>query len=274
MTNTNSWSGFTFLVGFLIVFRTSQAYARFWEGTTAVFKMRSEYLDACGSLMAFCRHSKAPEAQIKEFKQLMVRLFSMLFSLALGELDTDHLPGKHDSFAFGLLDAEGIDEISLRTLRDSDHQTCMVHQFIQQLIVDNMDNGVLSIPPPILSRVFNELANGMCAFEQAMKVSLIPFPFQYAQVCDTMLFIHWVCAPWVVSGIAPTPTWAFVLTFLQVFVLWALNIIAKELQQPYGRDVTDLDGHALQAEMNRRLELLIHPACNRAPSAKSQCCRL
>jgi len=249
----------------LIVFRTSQSYARFWEGTTAVFKMRSEYLDACGSLMAFCRHSKAPEAQIKDFKQLMVRLFSMLFALALGELDTEHEAGKRTAFQHGLLDAEGIDERTLRTLRDSDHQTCVVHQWIQQLIVEHIGSGVLTIPPPILSRVFNEMANGMCAFEQAMKISVMVFPFPYTQVCDAMLFIHWVCAPWVVAGIAPTPMWAFVLTFLQVFVLWALNITAKELQQPYGVDATDLDGHALMAEMNRRLELLIHPACSRLP---------
>ena len=238
MTNTNSWSGFTFLVGFLIVFRTSHSYARFWEGTTAVYKMKGEYLDACASLMAFCRHSNAPEAQIKDFKQLMVRLFSMLFALALGELDTEHEPGKHTAFQHGLLDAEGIDEVSLSTLRDSDHQTCIVHQWIQQVVVDNISSGVLSIPPPILSRVFNELANGMCEFEQAMKISETTFPFPYTQVCDTMLFIHWVCIPWVVAGIAPGPAWAFVLSFVQVFVLWALNITAKELQQPYGQVAT------------------------------------
>lgn len=42
--NSQAWSGFGFLVGFLVVFRTSQAYSRFWDGCTATHQMRAECL--------------------------------------------------------------------------------------------------------------------------------------------------------------------------------------------------------------------------------------
>lgn len=265
--NSNAWSGLVFLLGFLIVFRTSQSYARFWEGTSAVIKMRAEWLDACSSLIAFCEQSKASAEKTKEFKQVCVRLFSMMLALALGQLDTDNVQGSHAAFKYELLDAEGLDKSTLAMLRDSDHKVDLAFLWIQKLIVHGISSQVLAIPPPILSRAFNELANGMSAMESAMKVSTIPFPFPYAQVCDALLFFHWLCIPWVVATAqwVSDPSWAFILTFLQTFVLWALNFIAKELEQPFGTDPNDIDGHALQVEMNSRLQLMVHPMSERVP---------
>merc|ERR1719265_2055108 len=87
MNNNAIWGGFSFLVGFLVVFRTSQAYSRFWEGATQTHKMGAEWFDACSSLMAFCKHSDADREIILKFQNLLVRLFSMLHAAALGEIE-------------------------------------------------------------------------------------------------------------------------------------------------------------------------------------------
>lgn len=47
LTQTIVWSGFTFLLGFLVVFRTSQSYARWWEGCSACHYMRAEWFNVC-----------------------------------------------------------------------------------------------------------------------------------------------------------------------------------------------------------------------------------
>merc|ERR1712012_841499 len=95
------------------------------------------------------------------------------------------------AWKFELLDAAGIDDDSLVAIRESDAKVELVFQWIQQLIVENITQisgeerkGVLDIPPPILSRTFQELANGIVAYNDAIKVSSIPFPFPYAQTCD------------------------------------------------------------------------------------------
>mmetsp|Transcript_8463 Transcript_8463/g.19880 ORF Transcript_8463/g.19880 Transcript_8463/m.19880 type:complete len:330 (+) Transcript_8463:636-1625(+) len=128
-----------------------------------------------------------------------------------------------------------------------------------------MDAGVLSVPPPILSRAYQELANGMVAFHECVKISDTPFPFPYAQNCEFLLCLHWFMIPFVVSQWVTQPFWAFVFVFMQVFVLWSLNYIAVEIENPFGTSDNDIDGVHLQEEMNRMLLLLLDPRTLRTP---------
>lgn len=268
-----AWGGFSFLVGFLIVFRTSQSYNRFWEGCQSTHHMRAEWFDGCSSLIAFCKHSKAAREKVSHFQNTLVRLFSMLHAAALAEIEDcagDEV-SDYEAFNFALLDAEGIDEKSLLIIKASTAKVELIFQWIQQLVVENIDTGVLSIPPPILSRSFQEIANGMVAFHDAMKISYIPFPFPYAQTCDFLLLLHWIIVPFVVSQWVTEPGWAAVFSFIQVFILWALNFIAVELENPFGLDANDIDGWHMQEEMNEHLLLLMSPTTKATPTLSAKC---
>lgn len=269
-----AWGGFSFLVGFLIVFRTSQSYNRFWDGCTSTHHMRAEWFDGCSSLLAFTRHSKAEKEVISAFQNTLVRLFSMLHAAALAEIE-DSAGGEEEdgreAFNFPLIDADGIDESSLLVVKQSGSKVELIFQWIQQLIVENISTGVLSIPPPILSRSFQEIANGMVAFHDAMKISYIPFPFPYAQTCDFLLLLHWIIVPFVVCQWVTEPLWAAVFSFIQVFILWALNFIAEELENPFGQDANDIDGLHMQEEMNEHLMLLMTPSTRKTPTLSARC---
>jgi len=267
LTDNGVWSGFSFLVGFLIVFRTSQAYARFWDGCTSTHLMRAEWYDACSAVVAFCRHSKVDEEIIAVFQHTVVRLFSMMHALALAEIEDSNSDDVKDiaAFRYELIDAESIDPDSLRYIRDSDSKVELVYQWIQHLLVDNIDTGILSIPAPLLSRVFQEINDGMIQFHQAIKISTIPFPFPYAQTCDCLLIMHYLTTPFVLSQWVSHPVWAFVFAFMQVSILWSLNCIAVEIENPFGQDDNDIDAASMQAEMNRHLSVLLLPASKRTP---------
>jgi len=273
VNQTQAWAGFSSLVGFLIIFRTSQAYSRFWEGCTSTHTMRAEWFDACSALVAFCEHSKADPALIMTFKHTLVRLFSMLHASALADLEDLNNSGHEDditAFTYELIDPQGIDAESLETLRTSEARVELLFEWIQLLIVRNIQSGVLSIPPPILSRAFQEIANGMVAFHDSVKISYIPFPFPYAQNCDFLLLLHWCLAPFVFSQWVTEPLWAFLFVFIQVFVLWSLNFIAVEIENPFGNDKNDLDGHHMQNEMNRHLLLLLKPSSMTVPTLSAE----
>eukprot|EP00405_Crypthecodinium_cohnii_P009034 CAMPEP_0206430676 /NCGR_PEP_ID=MMETSP0324_2-20121206/6947_1 /ASSEMBLY_ACC=CAM_ASM_000836 /TAXON_ID=2866 /ORGANISM="Crypthecodinium cohnii, Strain Seligo" /LENGTH=526 /DNA_ID=CAMNT_0053896531 /DNA_START=24 /DNA_END=1604 /DNA_ORIENTATION=+ len=263
--DNSAWTAFTSLVGFLIVFRTSQAYSRFWDGCTACHMMRAEWFDACSSLIAFCKHSKKDEEDILVFQNTLVRLFSMLHALALAEIEDLHEEEDKAAFTYELLDVQAIDKPSLMAIKESDCKVELVFQWIQQLVVENIDSGVLSIPPPILSRAFQELATGMVQFHDAAKISSIPFPFPYAQCCDCFLVLHSLMTPFVMSQLVDKPWWAFILSFVQVFVLWSLNYISLEIQNPFGGDPNDLDSREMQQMMNKQLVLLMNPKTLRTP---------
>ncbi len=267
LTEHAAWAGFSFLVGFLVVFRTSQAYSRFCDGVCCIHQMRAEWYGACSAIVAFCRASRANRRQVDVFQQVIVRLFSILHAVALAQVedfDGSNLEDV-DAFTFELLDAGSLDEQSLRALKRARFKVELVHQWIQCHVVDNIGTGVLNIPPPLLSRTFQEIAIGMGAFHQALKVSRIPFPFPYVQACNGALALHWLLSPLVVTQWVHAPHWVFVFTFIQVFMLWTLNFIALDIENPFGQDQTDLDGRTMQKEMNEHLQLLISADSNLPP---------
>jgi len=53
MNQSQAWAGFSVLVGFLVIFRTSQAYSRFWEGCGAAHRMAADFFDASSALISF-----------------------------------------------------------------------------------------------------------------------------------------------------------------------------------------------------------------------------
>ena len=63
--------------------------------------------------------------------------------------------------------------------RSNDDQDVVVFQWIQQLLGHNLTNGILPIPAPIVSRVFQELPNGNVHGACASQLSDVPLPFPY-----------------------------------------------------------------------------------------------
>mmetsp|Transcript_45033 Transcript_45033/g.130282 ORF Transcript_45033/g.130282 Transcript_45033/m.130282 type:complete len:582 (-) Transcript_45033:149-1894(-) len=267
LKDNTCWGGFVFLVGFLVVFRTSQAYARFWDGCTSTHQMRAEWFDACSALVAFCKHSKAGEERVMEFQHTLIRLFSVLHAVALADIeDTSSDDGcEVAAFKYPMVDPAGLSAESLMAVKDSDAKVELVFMWIQQLIVEHIETGVLHIPPPILSRAFQEIANGMVAFHEAIKISTIPFPFPYAQTCECLLIMHWVVTPLVVAQWVSTPWWGALFSFITVFIYWSLNAIATEIENPFGSDANDIDAEGMQAELNRHLLLLLEPQVATTP---------
>merc|ERR1712096_294475 len=110
----------------------------------------------------------------------------------------------------------------------------------------------------------------MVAFHNAMKIAEIPFPFPYAQVCDTVLILHWILTPMITSVWTSNPMWAAVFCFAQLFVVWALNFTAIEIENPYGQDRNDIAGDHLQCTFNMQLRLLISRSTKRTPTLASR----
>lgn len=264
------WASFSSLLGFLVVFRTSQAYARFWSGCTSLHRVKAEWFDACSALLAFCKFSDASSKDTTNFQVLIVRLFSVLYTLALADIeDMTEGAGTARAFDYELVGAQEMDHRAIHSIKSCDAKVELVYQWIQQLIVENISKPdqkkVLNIPPPILSRVFQQLGNGMAAFHEAVQIASIPFPFPYSQCCSCLLAIHWLLIPFVVCGWSPSLWIAGTFSFLQVFILWALNSIAIEIENPFGTDSNDVDGRALQIQMNRHLEILLETGTLRTP---------
>ena len=45
----------------------------------------------------------------------------------------------------------------------------------------------MAVPPPIQSRMYQEMSNGMLGFNNAMKIHDTPFPFPWLQIVSSLL---------------------------------------------------------------------------------------
>lgn len=247
------WSSYTFVLGFLIVFRNNQAYTRFWEGGTLVNQMRGEWMNATSSLMAFCNDSKEKKAEIAHFQHLLIRLMSMLHCCALqqvADLEDDSLE---------IISTRGLDHKWIKFLEECPDRCEVIVQWIQRLIVVSDSRDLFMVAPPVLSRAFQEISRGIVNLSNARKIREIPFPFPYAQIMTCMLLIHWVVTPLLASYFITETHWVAIACFCVTASLWSLLYIAMELDQPFGNDPNDLPLELMQREFNEGLQVLLRP---------------
>merc|ERR1712079_73016 len=67
----------TSILAFLVTFRASIAYSRFWEGATLLNQVRGEWISSISSVIAFCTPALDKQAEVVKFQNLVVRLMSL-----------------------------------------------------------------------------------------------------------------------------------------------------------------------------------------------------
>eukprot|EP00913_Durusdinium_trenchii_P011871 g11149.t1 len=160
----------------------------------------------------------------------------------------------------------------------------IILQWIQRSIVLRMNDGVLPVAPPVLSRAFQELSRGIVNLQNARKIADFPFPYPYAQACILMLLLHWGLMPfWCSMLLSKTMAAAtsFVVLWMQqgpdlqtqqriqaqvIFFLWCLNFIALQLEAPFGDEPNDLPMDQMILDWNNSLCTLLSPRSQRPPA--------
>jgi len=253
------WASFTGMVGFLLGLRTQIAYSRFWEGGTLLQEVRGVWFNATSNLIAFSNSSHAQKEDVAKFRQFLVRLMSLLYCTALQQV------ASVDDAQFEVLDQSGIEKASLVYLSSARDRCEVVMQWIQRLIVENTNNSVIPIAPPILSRVFQELSNGIVAVNNAKKIREFPFPFPYAQMITTFLILIWAFTPFLVAVAVESIPFGTAISFVILFAFWSMNYVAAELELPFGDDPNDLPVAMLQVHFNESLMMLLNPLVSTPP---------
>merc|ERR1719401_673515 len=160
---------------------------------------------------------------------------------------------------------EIIDQEHLEFLQDCDDRVEVIHQWVQRLIVQADDAKVLQIAPPILGRVYSDLASGMVALSKARRIADFPFPFPYAQMLTVLLLLITVLQPIIAATFIKSALWSGLLTFLGVFTLWSINYVAQEIERPYGDGVNDLPLTEMQLSFNKSLTTMLEKESKHSP---------
>eukprot|EP00929_Paragymnodinium_shiwhaense_P028065 TRINITY_DN16343_c0_g3_i2.p1 TRINITY_DN16343_c0_g3~~TRINITY_DN16343_c0_g3_i2.p1 ORF type:complete len:574 (-),score=47.38 TRINITY_DN16343_c0_g3_i2:276-1997(-) len=256
------WGGYTFIVGFLLVFRTQIAFSRFWEGAQVLWAAKSVWITATSNVLAFTTADMDRQNEVEAFQHYIVRLMSMLFCASLQAVA--ELPDE----CFETLGDVGIQPSSLQYLAEAPDKCEVILHWVQRILVEKHWDGLVNVPAPILTRVFQELGSGLRDIQGAVRIASYPFPFPYAQTLSSFLLLNWCLAPLIAAYLMPNEAAAAVVTFCNTFALWSINYIAAELEMPFGEDPNDLPIAALQEEFNAGLRALMHPKTLTPPMFK------
>eukprot|EP00929_Paragymnodinium_shiwhaense_P048694 TRINITY_DN24589_c0_g1_i1.p1 TRINITY_DN24589_c0_g1~~TRINITY_DN24589_c0_g1_i1.p1 ORF type:complete len:413 (+),score=73.96 TRINITY_DN24589_c0_g1_i1:149-1387(+) len=274
MTNNAPFTTYSACIIFLVVFRSKRAYNRYLKGTLHLKKKQSELFITASNLIAFTRAATAEKQVVKDFQHKLIRLLSMLHAVCLHQLE---FGGEgvdiRDTAAptFPMIGGQGLDGRTIEVLQQEECRVEIILQWIQSLTVDGIKSGVCTIPPPILSRIFQNLSNGLTQFYSAYRVTEVPFPFPFVQLIDYLVLFTCVMTPIPLQSFCRNEAWAFTSTFVIVLVLISLNCIAVELENPFSQTVNNVDLVKLQKEFNKRLVLLIKPQSSLVPTLSDSC---
>mmetsp|Transcript_29036 Transcript_29036/g.52888 ORF Transcript_29036/g.52888 Transcript_29036/m.52888 type:complete len:365 (+) Transcript_29036:49-1143(+) len=267
------YEAITFFVSFVVIFRMHASYDRFFEGCENSYNINGDLFDTCSLLISFCRLSKADESVVNQFQHKLVRLLSLLNALIYAELRTGSSKESalEAALDFEVLDAEGLDDETLRTLNHSKQRVEVVFYWVQSLIIESHENGVLQVPPPVLSRVLVEIGAAMVKFHAVQNVAVVLFPFPLASTTELLLILQSCITPVVIVNWTAYRLNAGIFGFVLVFVLWFLNGVAAELENPFDGGTHALNAHFMQRVHNSRLVSLMQPELKTLPQLTDIC---
>lgn len=145
-------------------------------------------------------------------------------------------------------------------LHGATDKVSIVLMWMEEAISRGQVQGVILTAPPILSRVYNELGNGLAGFNCAYRIALVPFPFCFAQMIGWCLVIFELLCPIVAYAFTGGELLTSALTFCSLMGFWGLNRIAIELENPFGCEVNHLPLAELHHAYVEALgEMHVHP---------------
>jgi len=132
-------------------------------------------------------------------------------------------------------------------------QTHLVFMWLQRLVSTMCCDGIVTIPPPIYSRVYQEMSNGMLGFMQAYKISVLPFPLPLTNMTEILLVVNVIFIPFLIEKFTKALIFTPVFTFFSVFGMFVMHSVTMQLEMPFGDDFIDLPLREMHNAFNSSL---------------------
>ncbi len=224
------------VLGLLLVFRTNTAYERWWEG-------RKELGGLVNTTRNLAMHFDAiiPKDDLKSRELLSNLIISYVFALK------EHL-------------REGVkmEELYL----DSDQASSIVHvQHKPIAILQMINNQIQSLKQEgkmtneehlLLSNLSVELINIIGKCERIKKT---PIPIAYAYLLKRIVFAYVITLPF---GVVHDLEWFAIPAVMLIFyIMVSIEVIAEEIEDPFGVDYNDLPVDTISANIKSNIQEIL-----------------
>ena len=209
-----------FVISMLLVFRTNTAYERWWEG-------RKQW----GALVNVSRNLAIRIAQIVPQSEPVLRQYFRVLITNYALTLKEHLRSRSDRS-----ELEVHQQLDLDAVMGKAHIPNALAQKLYAAILQLRTDGRISEEQLLaLDGMVNQFTDITGACERIRKT---PIPYSYSAFIKKFIFIYVISLPF---GIITDFGYATILVTVTVFyVLASLELIAEEIEDPFGTDTNDL----------------------------------
>ncbi|MBL7865767.1 MAG: bestrophin family protein [Cyclobacteriaceae bacterium] len=226
------------VLGLFLVFRTNSAYDRWWEGRKLWGSMVNNTRNLAHKLNAFLPRD---DKENREYFTKMIPNFviSVKENLRHGAKVKDLDPAGPDFLA----KLENIKHIPNRL-------SSMMYERVNQLYQKNVLTGDHLF---MIDKELKEFADILGACE---RIKHTPIPYSYSMYIKKFIFIYIITLPF---GFVTITEYVTVLIVLLIsFVILSVELIAEEIEDPFGRDVNDLPTDELSIKIRDNVKEILN----------------
>lgn len=222
-----------FVIGLLLVFRTNSAYDRWWEGR----KQWGALVNNCRNMTIKIKATLPKDIESQKFYRIMITnyVYAMKEHLRKGVVfselkDSDFLP--------------------LEQLKTKDHIPNVIaakmFEKLHQLYRDQKISGDQLIT---LDKEMKSLTDIIGACE---RIKNTPIPFSYNLFLKKFIFVYTLTLPF---GLAyDFHYWAIPISTFVLYIFGSLELLAEEIEDPFGLDTNDLSTDELAYKIKNNLK--------------------
>lgn len=224
-----------FVLSLLLVFRTNTGYDRWWEGR----KKWGEMVNNTRNLAIKVSTSKVFTKDDKAYFARMIPNLAYAMKEHLREgVKTEEL---------------NIDEDERKIILTKEHKVNYITQLLYNRIAEAKNDNRLSneeyIVIDINLKSFADI-NGACE-----RIKNTPIPYSYSLFLKKFIFIYVTTMP--LAFVASFEYWSVLITTFVFYVLVSMEILAEEIEDPFGKDDNDLPTDDLCLKIKNNVEEIL-----------------
>lgn len=227
-----------FVLSLLLVFRTNTAYERWWEGR----RLWGEMVNNTRNL-ALKVNSYLPADMMKARETFGLLIVNYVFALK------EHLRGK---VLIEQLDEN--EDFSHKELEGKAHIPNALANRLFQLIDALYRNGHISGDQ--LISINDELRSFTNICGACERIKNTPIPYSYSLFLKKFIFVYIATLP---LGFVPQfGYWTVPVVIFTFYVLTSLELIAEEIEDPFGSDANDLPTDEISLRIKVNIKEIMH----------------
>ena len=220
-----------FVISLLLVFRTNTAYDRWWEGRKKWGELVNDTRNLCAKLAVLIENEDD-----RDFFRRMVPNFTFAAK--------EHLRKGVD------LSVLNLNEKEFQILSQTQHIPLGISQLIYARMVQLKKEGILSEQDLLL------LGNNHNAFMDSVgaceRIKNTPIPFSYSLFLKKFIFIYVTTLP--LAFVTVFGYWSALIATFVFYVLVSMEVLAEEIEDPFGTDDNDLPTDQLCERIQANIE--------------------